>query len=123
MGTDSIALVQRFCAAFAGRDVEEILAYFTDDAVYHNIPMPAMTGKPAIHSVLEMFLGPATFAEFEVLNIAANGDVVLTERIDRFEVGGKKIELPVMGTFEIAGGRIAAWRDYFDMAAWTRQTS
>ena len=123
MVTDNIALVQDFCAAFGLRNLDEILAYFTEDAVYHNIPMPAMTGKPAIRSVLEMFLGPAAFAEFEVLNIAASGDVVLTERIDRFEVGGKKVELPVMGTFEIAGGKIAAWRDYFDMAAWTRQTS
>ena len=35
----------------------------------------------------------------------------------RFEVGGKKIELPVMGVFEITDGKIAAWRDYFDMAA------
>ena len=123
MTTDSIALVQRFCDAFARRDVDEILGFFTEDAVYHNMPMPAMTGKPAIRSVLEMFLGPATFAEFEVLNIAASGDVVLTERIDRFEVGGKKIELPVMGTFEVKDEKIAAWRDYFDMAAWTRQTS
>ena len=123
MAVDNIALVREFCAAFGRRDVDEILGFFTDDAIYHNIPMPAMTGKPAIRSVLQMFLVPATFAEFEVLNIAASGDVVLTERIDRFEVGGKKIELPVMGTFEIAGGKIAAWRDYFDMAAWTRQNS
>jgi limonene-1,2-epoxide hydrolase len=123
MATDNISLVRDFCAAFGRRDVDEILGYFAEDAVYHNMPMPAMTGKSAIRSVLEMFLGPATFAEFEVLNISASGDVVLTERIDRFEVGGKKIELPVMGTFEIAGVKIAAWRDYFDMAAWTRQTS
>lgn len=123
MVTDNIALVRDFCAAFGRRDVDEILRYFTEDAVYHNIPMPAMTGKPAIRGVLQMFLGPATFAQFEVLNIAGSGDVVLTERIDRFEVGGKKIELPVMGVFEVSGGKIAAWRDYFDMAAWTRQTS
>jgi len=123
MTTDTIALVRAFCGAFARRDADEILAYFTEDAVYHNMPMPAMTGKPAIRSVLQMFLGPATFAEFEVLHIAQNGDVVLTERIDRFEVAGKKIELPVMGTFEVRDGKIAAWRDYFDMAAWTRQTS
>jgi len=123
MTTDNIALVQHFCAAFARRDVDEILGFFTEDAVYHNMPMPAMTGKTAIRSVLEMFLGPATFAEFEVLNIAASGDVVLTERIDRFEVAGKRIELPVMGVFEVKGGKMAAWRDYFDMAAWTRQTA
>ncbi|HEV8574090.1 MAG TPA: limonene-1,2-epoxide hydrolase family protein, partial [Dehalococcoidia bacterium] len=48
---------------------------------------------------------------------------VLTERLDKFALGGKKIELPVMGVFELTDGKIAAWRDYFDMAAWTRQTT
>jgi limonene-1,2-epoxide hydrolase len=27
----------------------------------------------------------------------------------------------VMGTFELRDGKIAAWRDFFDMAQWTRQ--
>jgi len=29
----------------------------------------------------------------------------------------------VMGTFEIRDGKIAAWRDYFDLGAWTKQAS
>jgi limonene-1,2-epoxide hydrolase len=41
--------------------------------------------------------------------------VVLTERTDVFVTADKNIELPVMGTFEVADGKIAAWRDYFDM--------
>jgi limonene-1,2-epoxide hydrolase len=123
MSNSNTALVQQFCDAFSRRDVDEILGFFTEDAVYHNIPMPPMTGKPAIRSVLDMFLKPAQAAEFEMLNIAEAGDKVLTERIDRFEIGGKKIELPVMGTFEVKDGKIAAWRDYFDMATWTRQTT
>jgi limonene-1,2-epoxide hydrolase len=50
-----------------------------------------------------------------VRHIAASGDVVLTERVDVFVSPGKRIELPVMGTFELRDGRIAAWRDYFDL--------
>jgi limonene-1,2-epoxide hydrolase len=123
MTDNNIALVQRFCDAFARRDPEEILDFFTEDAVYHNIPMAPMTGKAAIRSVLDMFLKPAESAEFEMLHIAANGDTVHTERVDRFDIAGKKIELPVAGVFEIKGGKIAAWRDYFDMATWTRQSA
>ena len=48
---------------------------------------------------------------------------MLTERVDKFSLGGKNVELPVMGVFELTDGKISAWRDYFDMAAWTRQTS
>ncbi len=29
-------------------------------------------------------------------------------------------DAPVAGVFEIEGGKIKDWRDYFDMAAWTR---
>jgi limonene-1,2-epoxide hydrolase len=47
---------------------------------------------------------------------------VLTERVDNFDLaGGKKLSLPVMGTFEIENGKIQAWRDYFDLATFTSQ--
>lgn len=122
MASDNEALVKSFCEAFSRRDTDEILGFFTDDAVYHNMPMPAVTGKDAIRTVLDMFLKPSSSVEFEVLNIAGSGDIVLTERIDRFQMGDKKVELPVMGAFEVRDGKIAAWRDYFDMGTWTRQT-
>ena len=42
--------------------------------------------------------------------------------VDRFRMGEKWIDLPVMGTFEVDGdGRISLWRDYFDMATFTDQ--
>jgi len=117
-------LVRHFCNAFSRRDPEEILEYFTDDAVYHNMPMPPVQGKAGIKTVLDMFLKPAESVEFIILKIAEGEDgAVLTERVDKFSLGGKKVELPVMGVFELEGGKISAWRDYFDMAAWTRQTS
>jgi limonene-1,2-epoxide hydrolase len=32
---------------------------------------------------------------------------------------GGELALPVMGVFEVRDGRIAAWRDYFDLATVT----
>jgi limonene-1,2-epoxide hydrolase len=60
---------------------------------------------------------------WEVIAIAENADgLVLTERVDNFVMaGGKKLSLPVMGTFEFTEGRISAWRDYFDLATFTNQ--
>ena len=40
---------------------------------------------------------------------------MFTERVDRMTFNGKPVELPVAGVFEISGGKIRAWRDYFDM--------
>jgi limonene-1,2-epoxide hydrolase len=43
--------------------------------------------------------------------------------VDTFTTGDRKIQLDVMGTFELRDGKIAAWRDYLDMAQWTKQTA
>ena len=120
---DPETVVREFCAAFARRDVDELLGYFTDDAVYHNIPMAPVTGKDGIREVLNLFLPSSTAVAFEVRHTAVRGNVVLNERVDRFTMGGKEVALPVAGVFEIRDGRIAAWRDYFDFATWQRQTS
>lgn len=116
----NIDLVRRFCAEWKDVDVSKIVDYFTDDAVYHNMPLQPIQGKDAIKGVIEQFMTPFERADWEVTQIAAAGDVVLTERVDRF-IGAKSVDLPVMGAFEIRDGKIAAWRDYFDLAAWTKQ--
>jgi limonene-1,2-epoxide hydrolase len=119
-----IEIVTEFCNAVPRRNVEELVAFFSDDAVYHNIPIAPVQGRDAIAATLRGFLDPASEAEFEVLAIAGEGSAVLTERIDRFTINGKQIALPVMGTFEVdARGKIRAWRDYFDLAQFTKQMS
>jgi limonene-1,2-epoxide hydrolase len=120
---DNIDLIRRFCAAWEKIDVPAILGFFTDDAVYHNMPIQPIKGKDAIKGVIEQFTTPFDRCPWEIVQIAAAGNVVLTERVDRFIGADKKIELPVMGTFEIRDGKIAAWRDYFDLGAWTKQAS
>jgi len=93
--TDNIDLVRHFCEAFSRRDTDELLEFFAEDAVYHNMPMEPVRAKDAIRGVLDMFLKPAESVEFEILNIAAVENVVLTERIDRFVIAGKTVELPI----------------------------
>jgi limonene-1,2-epoxide hydrolase len=115
MSTDPIDVVSRFCETWESTDIDAVMAYFTDDAVYHNIPMAPVQGKDAIRATIEGFAGGVDKIEFEVLAIAATGNTVLTERVDRFVGAEKTIALPVMGTFEVVDGQIAAWRDYFDL--------
>ena len=120
---EPMEVVKAFCDAWSRRNVEEILAFFTDDGVYHNIPVAPATGKEAIRNLLNFILTPAQSVKFDITKIAAAGDTVLTERVDTFEMGGKQVVLPVAGVFEVRDGKIAAWRDYFDMATWTKQAS
>jgi limonene-1,2-epoxide hydrolase len=108
-------IVRDFCAAWSVGDLDAILAFFTPDAIYHNIPMSPVQGVDAIRATIESFSAGVVSMEFVVNAIAADGNTVLTERVDRFIGEAKTIELPVMGTFELVDGKIAAWRDYFDL--------
>jgi limonene-1,2-epoxide hydrolase len=115
-----IELVRRFCAAWSDNvGAAELAAFFTDDAVYHNIPLAPVVGREAIANNIASFIRPGApgieAIQFRVINIAANGPVVMTERVDVFKLPGKSFELPVMGIFEVSDGKISAWRDYFDM--------
>jgi limonene-1,2-epoxide hydrolase len=112
---DPIDVVQSFCDSWAKGDIDALMDYFTDGAVYHNIPMDPMTGKDAIRAAIAGFTTGVDSVEFRVIHIGGNGNIVLTERVDIFRMPKATIELPVMGTFEIADGKIAAWRDYFDL--------
>jgi len=52
----------------------------------------------------------------------AVGDLVFTERTDHFLTAGKAVALPVAGVFELRNGKIAAWRDYFDLQSFLAQS-
>jgi limonene-1,2-epoxide hydrolase len=116
MSAENEKIVSDFCTAWARMNLDEILGCMTEDAVYHNIPMPPAKGKAAIRAVIDGFLKMADAIEFKVVHSAAAGNVVMNERVDSFVYkGGKKGSIPVVGVFEVAGGKISAWRDYFDM--------
>jgi limonene-1,2-epoxide hydrolase len=44
----------------------------------------------------------------------------MVERVDRTRLGDKHLDLPCCGVFEMSGGKITVWRDYFDLATYTR---
>jgi len=121
-----IEIVRRFCVAWSeNKGVVELAEFFTDDAVYHNIPLEPVAGQANIANNFATVIRPGPpgveSIEFRVINIAANGPVVMTERVDVFKLSNKSFELPVMGIFEISDAKIKAWRDYFDANQFARQ--
>ena len=120
---DAERLVREFCDVFDGRDAEKLRKYFTDDVVYHNIPLDPAVGIEDALAFIDGFFGMFESAVIENLHVAVTGSVVLTERIDTLTSNGVVAPLPVMGTFELRDGKISAWRDYFDMGQITRMLS
>ena len=115
MSTSPEELVTTFCAAWERMDADELAAYFTDDGVYHNIPMAPAEGREAVRQLLVGMKSMISSIRFEVHRQVAQGNLVMNERTDHIVMGGKTIALPVVGVFEIDNGKIRAWRDYFDM--------
>jgi limonene-1,2-epoxide hydrolase len=115
-------VVLDFLDAWPRGDIDVLMSYFADDAIYHNIPVPAAVGAPAIRDAFLAFAKLMDSIEIVNLNVAAEGPVVFTERIDRFRWGNRMLELPVAGVFEVRDGRITAHRDYFDYRTWLDAT-
>lgn len=117
-----IVVIEAFVAAINAKDVDRVMDFFALDAVYHNMPMAPVSGFEEIRQVIERFIGPAEEVDWQILTIAEAGGSVMAERLDRFVMGGKSVELPCNGVFEMEDGKIKIWRDYFDMGTWMRQT-
>lgn len=120
---DAERIVREMCAAFEKHDAEALRPFFTDDVVYHNIPLEPAVGIDAAIAFVEGFFGMCESMTIDTLHLAVRDNVVLTERVDTFTIGGTVARLPVMGTFEIRDGKICAWRDYFDMGQITAMLS
>ena len=113
-------VVTEFCKLWANPDPEQLASYFTDDAVYHNIPMPPAEGREAIKEFIAGFLAAFDGIDFKVHRQLSQGDVVMNERTDVMRrKDGLEVPLPVTGVFELRDGKIALWRDYFDLATVT----
>jgi limonene-1,2-epoxide hydrolase len=119
-GPDEV--VRAFVAAIERQDLEAALALVTDDVVYDNVPIGAVTGPDGIRNALSRLLGAVDGIEWVTRHQVAVGDVVMNERLDRFQLGDRWVEVPVAGLFVLRDGRIALWRDYFDLATYRRQT-
>lgn len=117
-------LVTEFCAKWASPDPAELAAYFTEDGVYHNIPMDPVQGPEAITGFIAAMTDGFEGIDFQVHRQVSDGSsgsgTVVNERTDVMRLkDGRRLELPVMGIFEIVDGKIARWSDYFDLATVT----
>lgn len=117
----NLAVVRTVVEAIAHKDYDRALPHFTDDCEYTNLPMGSVTGPAGIRAVLEPFFGRTIENDLQILRSASEGDLVFTERLDRHRIDTGWVDLPVTGVFEFREGKIAVWREYFDMATLVQQ--
>ncbi len=112
-------------AAWTRLNLDEVMSYFAEDAVWDNVPMSPAKGKQAIREMTHGFMKDTSALSVKILKSVHEGNLVFNSRVDTItKKNGKKAELPVAGVFELDdAGKIRVWRDYFDLATFTKQVS
>lgn len=117
------ASVVAFLESWGGRDIDHIMSYFADDAVYHNVPVAPIAGLTGIRQIFQGFLDAFPEAALDIVNVVGKPGLVFAERIDRFTTtNGRKVVLPVNGVFVLEAGKITRFSDYFDLASFESQS-
>ena len=115
MTTDPRQIVADFFDAWRSMNADNVAAFFTDDAVYHNIPMERIVGRDAIRATVKGWLDAMPSIDFRFKHVFVEGNIVLMERCDIVSTTRGTAELPIMAVIELENGKIAAWREYFDL--------
>jgi len=117
--SENARTVEVFLAALQNQDIDAAGAVLDEHLVYQNVGFPTIRGRAR---AMKLFRGMEGRVGFEVKThrIAVNGSTVLTERTDVLVFGPVRLQFWVCGVFEVSGGRITLWRDYFDMFDFTK---
>ncbi|GAB4143673.1 MAG: limonene-1,2-epoxide hydrolase family protein [Sphingomonadales bacterium] len=96
-------------------DFARIADDFTQDGVLHSMMGTPIKGRANILKIISRHFGDATGLEMNVLAAARAGDLVFLERVDSLYFGDKRAVVPIIGVVEMRGGKVAAWREYYDL--------
>jgi ketosteroid isomerase-like protein len=108
--------VEGYVEAFAPRDVEKALEFFSDDAEMTE-PPGTFTGKDGVRRLLEwdVRLSPVAKSRPSGIGLLAQGNVAVEEEILEQTYEGRPYEYPLVRVFEIGDdGKIRRLRVYFD---------
>ena len=113
------ALVARFWDDLYAHRFDALGAYFTDNAEYDDVPIPAakVFGPAAIVRKLEIGLGRVPRHVHHVHRVVADETTVVTEHTEDWCFADDHVvSLPFVSVQVVRDGKIALWRDYSNMA-------
>jgi limonene-1,2-epoxide hydrolase len=112
------ALVRRFWDDLYAHEFARVGTYFTADAIYDDVPIPAAkaVGPAAIVAKLEIGLGRVPKHVHHLQQLVAEGDCVVTEHVEDWCFAPDHVvSLPFVSVHVIRDGKIARWSDYSNM--------
>jgi limonene-1,2-epoxide hydrolase len=124
MTNSAESVVRKFLSCFPASHVDEVVGFFSEDAVYIDGPRGVHPGIDAIRTELQSMLMMVPNTTVDIKALAANEGTVLTERVDICEIAGQSIGMEVVGVFDVnSEGRITRWRDYYDLPTLVEQVA
>jgi limonene-1,2-epoxide hydrolase len=125
MSASPESVVRNFFAAWADPNLDDLVSFFSDDAVFIDGPRGVHRGVNAIKSEFEAWQAMEMGRPLvDVKSLVAEAGTVMMERVDNFHLGGQPFSLEVMAAFEVGtDGRITRWRDYYDLQSLVDEVS
>ena len=118
------SVVRKFHAAWLQSDLDELVSFFSNDAVYTDGPRGTHRGIDAIRAELGAMVKIVPSTTIDIKKLVANGGTVMVERVDSFKIEGRLFDLEVAAVFEVDNdGRITRWRDYYDLKSIADRTT
>jgi limonene-1,2-epoxide hydrolase len=112
--TANARTVETFLYALQDEDFDTADSALADNIEWQNVGLPTIRGRRRVVKIFRGGQGRMAF-EVKIHRIAADGNAVLTERTDALIFGPVRLQFWVCGVFEVHGGKITLWRDYFDL--------
>jgi steroid delta-isomerase-like uncharacterized protein len=116
-----MAVVERFAEAFNRRDIEGIVAQFTEDATYDDLFYGEAVGHEGLRALLGRMLGESAEVEWRLDQVVATQDVEIAEWAFRLVVGdavprraGRTVTIRGVSVFELRDRLCCRYREYFD---------
>ena len=116
-----MSIVREFEEAFNRQDVGALVACFTPGATYTDTFFGAHTGAAALRAMFERMFREGRDYSWVMDAVVESGDTaaaewtfgyVVTDAIPRS--AGRRVRFRGMSLFELEGGRVARYREYFD---------
>ena len=116
-----MSIVHEFERAFNCQDVEALLACFTEGATYTDNFYGPHTGRAALREMFARMFREGRDYTWKMDVVVESPTTATAEWTFAYEVtdavarsAGRKIRFRGMSVFELDGGRIARYREYFD---------
>ena len=111
-----LAVARQMFQAWRDLDWDRVFELFADNGVLQSMMDQPVVGRQAIAKRLGALAPGIERIDLKVSHIGVIDGRVFVERVDDFVYKGHAGAVPVVGVLEIDGGKVVAWREYYDRA-------